>query len=179
MTLQEQRLTSPSTNAPSARVANSESILPQTYTELIKPNSFGRDAPCSPKVKAPPRWDEGFFPLFPCPLSPPSVLAQELHLRPEGTWTPAARSRWARGNTGLFARSSQSSSVRAPLAQPARGWKVVRCSSHSSQVKVPGSRLSQATSLLGTAAAELLSGRWGGGARAARPSGLGRAAVSG
>ena len=54
----------------------------------------------------------------------------------------------------------------------------VRCSAPLLPGQSSGSRLSQTTSLQRTMAPELVSGRWGGGARTARPSGLGRTAAS-
>ena len=108
------------TNSPSARVANCASILPQTHTNRIKPNSFGRDAPCSPNVKAPPGWTPKAAspPQLPVPSALLSVLARELRPRPEGTWAPAARSGWAPRRAAC--PSARSSANRAPVAQRAR-----------------------------------------------------------
>lgn len=90
-------LTPSLTNAPSERVVDSEPTLPKPYTNLIKPNAVGRNAPCSPKAKAPPSWALSRFPLPALPV--PSALLPS-RAQPRGnlgargsqrTWPPAAR----------------------------------------------------------------------------------------
>lgn len=59
--------------------------LPQTHTDLIKPNSGGRNAPCSRKAEAPPFWAQGCSPPFRAPSNTLIALARELGPSLEGT----------------------------------------------------------------------------------------------
>lgn len=124
--------------------------LPQTYANLIKPKSAGRNALCSPKAEAPRRWTQGCFHL-PIPPSPPSFASP-------GTWFQP-RENWGAG--GL--------PPTGPPAVPRRSAPRVAsqelCVSPSLRDKVPESKLPQTTSRQGTATPELVPRRWGGDGR--------------
>ena len=59
--------------------------LPNTHTKLIKPNSGGRDAPCSAKAEAPPCRAQGCSPI-PGPLHPPPGASQATPSQPGGNF---------------------------------------------------------------------------------------------
>lgn len=138
MTLQEQRLTSPLTNAPSARVANSASALPQICTNRIKPNPVGRNAPCSPKVGRPLAGPKAATPT-PCPLSCPSLAGP-------GTSSPPRGNLDAGGSQPIGSQRCGGCLPKLPNprregAPSAGGWEGCGAAPIPSPVKVPGSRL--------------------------------------
>lgn len=59
--------------------------LPNTHTKLIKPNSGGRDAPCSAKAEAPPCGAQGCSPI-PGSLYPPPGASQGTPSQPGGNF---------------------------------------------------------------------------------------------
>lgn len=127
--------------------------LPQTHTDLIKPNPGGRNAPCSPKAEAPPFWAQDCSPRS----VPPPCASQGTRSQPRGnlvvrgskptgpaaSWLPFAPNALRRGD----GEGTSSAAGEEPSGSPL----------HSGQ----GSRATifKTASWLGTEAPELVSGK--------------------